>query len=500
MDSQLAAQIMRVLQTTGIAAVVFAAWIFVPRLQHRYYMSRLPTVNAGAAYATTAGKIYKDAYKKFKDQAFTLVNDQGKENVIIPMRFLPEIRNLGDDVLSFSKGISDEMEIQYTKLVAESHTVTDTVKTRLTSALPRLHTSIADDVKLAFQIFLPPCDDWTEVNINEKLVPIIAKVSGSVFVGPEISSHPDYLDAACMYPVDLFNVVTAVKNINPWLKPFLAPRTPEVLTLRKREQQAKNVLRPIIEQRIAAKAKDPQWKEPEDVLQWIINRGNGKISIDDIVSGQLTLIFAAIHTTSTTVTNTMFTLVSKPEYIKPLQEEIRQAIAEEGGVTYRAVQKMEKLDSFMKEVLRFHGPSLTGMLRRVLKGITLSNGQYIPPGVMIEIASQAIYHDDQFYPNPEVFDGFRSYKARQSGKAADIARNQFITTNEENLTFGHGRHACPGRFFAALEIKMIIARFLLDYDIKMPNGQTERHPQIEMGRISIPFPAGQLLFKKKTTA
>lgn len=226
-----------------------------------------------------------------------------------------------------------------------------------------MHTSIADDVKLAFQIFLPPCDDWTEVNINEKLVPIIAKVSGSVFVGPEISSHPDYLDAACMYPVDLFNVVTAVKNINPWLKPFLAPRTPEVLTLRKREQQAKNVLRPIIEQRIAAKAKDPQWKEPEDVLQWIINRGNGKISIDDIVSGQLTLIFAAIHTTSTTVTNTMFTLVSKPEYIKPLQEEIRQAIAEEGGVTYRAVQKMEKLDSFMKEVLRFHGPSLSKFSR-----------------------------------------------------------------------------------------------------------------------------------------
>ncbi|KAF5853704.1 hypothetical protein GGP41_006473 [Bipolaris sorokiniana] len=126
-----------------------------------------------------------------------------------------------------------------------------------------------------------------------------------------------------MYPVDLFNAVTAVKKINPWLEPFLAPRTPGVLTLCKREQQAKNVLRPIIEQRIAVKAKDPEWKEPEDVLQWIINRSMGKVSIDDIVGSQLTLIFAAIDTTSTTVTNTMFTLVSKPEYIKPLQEEIR---------------------------------------------------------------------------------------------------------------------------------------------------------------------------------
>ncbi|EMD64012.1 hypothetical protein GGP41_006472 [Bipolaris sorokiniana] len=138
------------------------------------------------------------------------------------------------------------------------------------------------------------------------------------------------------------------------------------------------------------------------------------------------------------------------------------------------------------------------MLRRVLKDITLSNGQYIPPGVMIEISSQAIYRDDQFYPDPEVFDGFRFYKARSIGKAADIARNQFITTNEENLAFGHGRHACPGRFFAALEIKMIMARFPLDYDIKMHNGQTERHPQIGMSRISIPYPVGQLLFKKRT--
>ncbi|KAJ5063804.1 ent-kaurene oxidase [Bipolaris maydis] len=487
MDSQFAAQIMLVLQTTGMAAIIFfIAWIFVPRLQHRYYMSKLPTVTAGAAYTTTAGKIYKDGYKKFRDQAFTLINDQGNESVIIPPRFLPELRNLGEDVLNFSKGITDEMEIRYTKLVA------------------RLHASMASNIELAIQIFLPPCDDWTEVNINEKLVPIIAKTSGSVFVGPEISSHPDYFNAACMYPVDVFNVVTAVKKISPWLKPFLALRTPEVLTLRKREELTKNVLRPIIEQRIAAKAKakDPKWKEPEDLLQWIINRNAGKTSVDDIITGQLTLIFAAIHTTSTTLTNIMFTLVSKAEYIELLREEIRQAIAEEGGsITYRAVQKMEKLDSFMKEVLRFHASSITNMVRRVVKGITLSNGQYIPPGVMIEVASQAIYQDDQFYPpNPEVFDGLRAYKMRSTGKAADIARNQFVTANEENLAFGHGRHACPGRFFAALQMKIIIAHFLLNYDIKMPNGQTERHPQIEIGRLSIPYPAGQLLFKKRAAA
>lgn len=30
-----------------------------------------------------------------------------------------------------------------------------------------------------------------------------------------------------------------------------------------------------------------------------------------------------------------------------------------------------------------------------------------------------------------------------------------VTTSPNHLAFGHGKHACPGRFFAATEIKII---------------------------------------------
>jgi cytochrome P450 len=135
-------------------------------------------------------------------------------------------------------------------------------------------------------------------------------------------------------------------------------------------------------------------------------------------------------------------------------------------------------------------------MRRVLKGITLSNGQYIPPGVIVEVPSAAIYQDSEHYPDSETFDGFRSYKLRKGGSATDNARNQFVTTNETNLTFGYGRHACPGRFFAANEIKMILARLVLDFDIKNPGGSMERHEQLTMGRQSMPHPAKTLMFKR----
>lgn len=184
-------------------------------------------------------------------------------------------------------------------------------------------------------------------------------------------------------------------------------------------------------------------------------------------------------------------------------------------ITSRALQSMEKLDSFMKETIRFYGLGFSMHLesllqefylqgaasfpRKVFKGITLSNGQYIPPGVCIEVPSHAVYQDSANYPDSDTFDGFRFAKIRRGGSATDNARNQFVTTNEQNLFFGYGKHACPGRFFAANEIKMILARIILEYDIKNVDGVTGRIPNTETGRSSTPDATKQLMFKKVHT-
>lgn len=174
-------------------------------------------------------------------------------------------------------------------------------------------------------------------------------------------------------------------------------------------------------------------------------------------------------------------------------------MSENGGTfTTRALQQMVKLDSFMKESMRFHPPGYTSFARKVIKGFTLSNGQYIPAGVNIEAPSAAVYLDPNNYANSETFDGFRHAKLRENGGATEHARHQFVTTNEQNLMFGYGRHACPGRFFAANEIKMILARLLLDFDFKNEDGSNVRYPNIELGRSSTPDPRKLLMFKRVT--
>jgi hypothetical protein len=45
-------------------------------------------------------------------------------------------------------------------------------------------------------------------------------------------------------------------------------------------------------------------------------------------------------------------------------------------------------------------------------------------------------------------------------------------TANDNINFGHGPSACPGRFFAGAEIKVILAEFLRRFDFALgPGGE-----------------------------
>lgn len=49
-------------------------------------------------------------------------------------------------------------------------------------------------------------------------------------------------------------------------------------------------------------------------------------------------------------------------------------------------------------------------------------------------------------------------------------KHQFVTTGPEHLGFGHGAKACPGRFFASNEIKIVLVEFLKRYDMSLGEG------------------------------
>jgi cytochrome P450 len=118
--------------------------------------------------------------------------------------------------------------------------------------------------------------------------------------------------------------------------------------------------------------------------------------------------------------------------------------------------------------------------RVVGKPVTLSDGTYLPRDTIIEVPLSAVMRDAQLYPNPETFDAYRFYNLRKAGSES-IDRYQCVTVTPTNIAFGYGRHACPGRFLAIAQIKLVLANLLLQFEMKMPNEQKKRHPVTSRG-------------------
>lgn len=95
--------------------------------------------------------------------------------------------------------------------------------------------------------------------------------------------------------------------------------------------------------------------------------------------------------------------------------------------------------------------------------------------------------------NPHEFDGFRFYKLRSNPE--DANRFQFASTSYDSMQFGFGNDACPGRFFAANQIKIILVHILQHYDIRMEKG-TGRPKNIMFEVNVVADPTAKVLFKK----
>ncbi|KAF5628816.1 cycloheximide-inducible CIP70 (cytochrome P450 family) [Fusarium sp. NRRL 52700] len=370
---------------------------------------------------------------QFKDGVFMVTTWRSSPTIFISPNFLPELKKLPDATLSMEAAVDESMETKSTKIETPVPIIPYTIKGELTPSLSRLSLTIASEVRDSMNLTMPPCDDWTEFNIHHALLRIVGMVSGRMFISPELCHSEQYLDAAINYTMEVMGAQRAVQNMRPWLRPFRAQSLPELI--------------------------DRKDKFPDKDSQ-------------NLAKVQLGLTFAAVHTTTLTATNCV-----------ELREKARKVLSQSGGqFTSNVLQSMKKMDSFLKETLRVHPATMASFQRKVLKPFTLSNGQVIPAGVTIEIPAVAVSSDPNVFPHAEKFDPLRFYRLRTE-------------TKDGGVTFGYGRHACPGRFFAANEIKMILAHALLQYDVKNIGGATERCPNMEFAHMSIPDPSNKLLFK-----
>lgn len=279
-----------------------------------------------------------------------------------------------------------------------------------------------------------------------------------------------------------------IRRLPKALRPILAPliTLPNKYHARKLRQH----LKPLIESRVSKfdAAKEESQLDPNDFLQWSIRNAQTRISdapeemsTHFLALRLLALNFAAIHTSTITITNAIFDLASSDpslQYLEQLREEAAYVLAEDNGMwSKRGLSRMHKIDSALRESLRLSGFVAIGLTRKVVakNGVTTPEGVHLPFGAKVAVCAYGIHNDEKNYESPEVYDALRFVKQRQlvdeaaaPGVENYIKKANFsmVSTSTEYQAFGHGRHACPGRWLGAQELKAVLAYIVLNYDIE----------------------------------
>ncbi|GLA07181.1 hypothetical protein AnigIFM60653_008135 [Aspergillus niger] len=142
-------------------------------------------------------------------------------------------------------------------------------------------------------------------------------------------------------------------------------------------------------------------------------------------------------------------------------------------ISKQALTSLSMMDSFMKESQRFKPPGAVSFERKVLEPFTLPDGTRLHSGDHIAAPAFHVGWDPEYIENPEVFDGLRFHRLKnQGGLSATTAAGKchYVSVNETSLHFGYGRNACPGRWFTAIQIKLLLGRLLVRYDVTSGEG------------------------------
>ena len=291
-----------------------------------------------------------------------------------------------------------------------------------------------------------------------------------------------------------------MRLIPTWLHPVLGLLLPSLWRGRRYIKQAKDFLAPEFKQRLRALENGTDIKATEgeeSVLTWMAESAEGSEKDPrQLAHLEVVLALASIHTSQMNAVHVLHDAAAHPEYFEELRNEIREVYQEDGGWEKSSYSKLHKLDSFLRESQRFSPPSILSYHRIMMEKHVLSDGTVLPKGAHICMATKAIQNDPEVTPHPEVFDPLRSYKMRQ--RPGETYLHQFATTERHILNFGHGKAACPGRFFASLEIKVLFVKLIMEYDFKMISG-LGRPANLTAHEFIFPDTEAQLMVKRRKT-
>ncbi len=248
--------------------------------------------------------------------------------------------------------------------------------------------------------------------------------------------------------------------LSSWRKISGALREHEVLS----DEFSELILKIIRQRRESDKA-------PDDLLQMLLDaryEDTGKGMTDRQLFEECAILFVAGHETSANALAwTWYLLAQHPEVVQKARMEL-ETILGERKPCFEDLPRLEYITQIIEESMRLYPPAW--ITDRVAAEDDEWNGIKIAKGMVVVTYFYGAHHSSAYWQNPEVFDPNRFSKEN---------KKQHIPFAYS--PFGGGPRMCIGNNFAMMEMQLVLAAMLRQYDFELvPNQKVESQPLITL--------------------
>ncbi|GJC78704.1 cytochrome P450 monooygenase 1 [Colletotrichum liriopes] len=276
-----------------------------------------------------------------------------------------------------------------------------------------------------------------------------------------MSKNRRWVEINSQYTTVGLGAVMALRSWPRYLLPLIYRFHPQVRATRALLSEAREIMNSVCEKRKQNKRREI------DSLDWFDEVASRRGDQYDPAVAQLTFAVAAMHSTTDQLCQVLLDLRNHPDVVDALRRELVDVVTREGW-TQAALDQLKLMDSILKESQRLKPINQVFNKRAVLKNTELSDGICLPKGAFIAVSAHRM-RDPVVYSDPDKFDAYR-FIERANSDPEKARFCGFSSVSIDHTGFGFGRHACPGRTYVTLELKVLLAHILLKYDWKLPEG------------------------------
>lgn len=169
------------------------------------------------------------------------------------------------------------------------------------------------------------------------------------------------------------------------------------------------------------------------------------------------LIIAGSETTATLLSGATFLLLTNPEALAKLTDEVRSTFDDDADITLSSVGSLSYMLACLDESLRRYPPVVIGLPRLAPKGGAQVAGHFVPAGTRVAVWQYAASHDPALWTDPHGF-----HPERFLGDPR-FARD----TLDAMQPFSLGPRNCIGKNLAYAEMRLIIAKLVYNFDMRI---------------------------------